>query len=579
MLSSFIHFSTNRMKLPWAYARGIFFPRFVVFPKPRSAGRRGIKIIKGKTLPTIFWLFAFILSFAIMFGTFGYDKGKIMIGTHLWSDFAAHIPLIRSFSLGWNFPPEYPIFPNYPIHYHFLFYLIVGMLEKAGLRIDIALNILSTLSFFLLLIIIYKLTVLLFKNRAVGYLSVILFLFNGSFSFIEFFNSNSLKINLLPYKIFTNTQFPSWGPYDGKIVSAFWNLNIYTNQRHLALSFFLTLYAFYFFLKRETKKEDLSYMSVILIGLISGLCYFLNQSVFLIYLVTLVGFIIFFRQNSRKIILSLAITIAVALPQFFYVNSAGLAFNPTFKFGYLSSNNLTFFNFMYYWIFNLGINLITIPLGFYFASHREKKIFIIFFSFFILGNSFIFTPDIAANHKFFNFFMIAGSMFSAFALIKLWKNSLLRPFVLVLFILLTLSGFIEIFPIFNDRKIALPDYKTNETVSWIKNYTNPNSTFLNTSFLYDDASIAGRKIFLGWPYFPWSAGYNTNNRSLEIKTFFGLRNNKKICGFLKKNKIDYISLTSPSEYFPFDLKYWMANFKPIWTKNNNIIFSSNKICK
>ena len=37
----------QKMKLPWAYARGIFVPRFVgseIPPKPRFAGRRGITL-------------------------------------------------------------------------------------------------------------------------------------------------------------------------------------------------------------------------------------------------------------------------------------------------------------------------------------------------------------------------------------------------------------------------------------------------------------------------------------------------------------------------------------------------------
>lgn len=452
------------------------------------------------------------------------------------------------------------------------------MLERVGLRIDIALNILSTLSFLLLLIIIYKLSVFLFKKTSVGYLSVALFLFNGSFSFIEFFRSHAFKITSLPYEIITNNQFPSWGPYDGKIVSAFWNLNIYTNQRHLAISFFLALYAFYFFLEKEIKKKDLSYPLATLIGFASGLCYFLNQSVFFIYLVILVGFVAFFKQNRKKIMTSIAVTIIVAIPQYFYVNSMGAVFSPTFKFGYLSSSNLIFFGFIYYWIFNLGVNIITIPLGLYYASRQERKVFLIFFSLFIIGNSFMFTPDIAANHKFFNFFMIIGSMFSAFALSKIWEKPMLKPLAIIIFILLTFSGFIEAFPILNDKKISLEDYKINKTALWIKNNTSPSSTFLNTSFLYDDASIAGRKVFLGWPYFPWSAGYNTNLRSSEIKKFFALKNNKEMCIFLRNNKIDYVSLTSPSEYFPFDLNYWLANFKPAWNKNKNIIFSSNKIC-
>lgn len=512
-----------------------------------------------------------------MFTTFEYRDSKIFIGTKLWSDFAAHIPLIRSFSFGSNFPPEYPIFPNFPIHYHFLFYFFVGMLEKSGIRLDIALNTLSTISFFLLLVIIFKLSHLIFKNTSVAYFSVIFFLFNGSLSFIEFFKLNALTN--FPLSIITNSNFPSWGPYDGKIVSAFWNLNVYTNQRHLAISFFLALLAFYFLLKKEINKEDLSYRVSALVGVGTGFCYFLNQSVFLMFVVLLIGLLILFKRNRGKIITILIAATIVSLPQYLYVNSSGSAFSVTPKFGYLISSELTFPNFLRYWILNLGFNVITIPLALYFATKLQRKVFLLFFSFFIVGNVLSFTPDVAANHKFFNFFMIVGSMFSALAIIKIWQRKYLQPLAVILFLLLTFSGIIELFPIFNDKKLVINDYPKSESVLWIKNNTEKTSIFLNTSFLYDDASIAGRKIFLGWPYFPWSAGYNTDKRALNIKKFFHLKGAREICSFLEKNNINYVSLTSPSEYFPFDKKFWMQSFESKFHNDRVTIFSRGDVCK
>ena len=64
-------------------------------------------------------LYAILLWFStwIMFKTFSYDfeTGKIMVGKKIWSDLAANLPLIRSFSYGDNWPPEYPIYPGEPI--------------------------------------------------------------------------------------------------------------------------------------------------------------------------------------------------------------------------------------------------------------------------------------------------------------------------------------------------------------------------------------------------------------------------------------------------------------------------------
>src|SRR3989344_6726086 len=189
-------------------------------------------------------IFSLLFSFWLMFHTFSYKDGSMLIATKSWSDFAANISLIRSFSMGENFPPQYPLFPNEPIKQHFLFYAIVGLLEKLGLRIDFALNILSALSFSFLIFMIYILAKALFQKKSVAFLSIAFFLLNGSLSFIEFLKAHPISSNTINDILYIN-DFPSFGPYDGRIVSAFWNLNIYINQRHLSLSFALVLLIIY----------------------------------------------------------------------------------------------------------------------------------------------------------------------------------------------------------------------------------------------------------------------------------------------------------------------------------------------
>src|SRR3990172_9448479 len=128
----------------------------------------------------ILFIFLFIFASFLMLKTFSVKEGNILIASRAWSDFAATLPLIRSFSLGSNFPPQYPIFAGPPIRYHFAFFATVGLMEKIGIRLDWALNSLSTMSFFLLTIAIYYLGKIIFKSKKVGILSVILFFFNGS---------------------------------------------------------------------------------------------------------------------------------------------------------------------------------------------------------------------------------------------------------------------------------------------------------------------------------------------------------------------------------------------------------------
>ncbi len=484
---------------------------------------------------------SFLFSFWLMFSTFLYEKGYILIASKAWSDFASHIPLIRSFSLGINFPPQYPLFAGAPIKYHFLFYALTGLAEKSGIRIDIALNIFSALGFFFLLIMIYVFSKELFKSKAIGVLSILFFIFNGTLEFIKFFVIHPISVHSIS-DIIENQKFVSFGPYDGSIISAFWNLNIYTNQRHLALSYALSLFLIYLILKLDNNKANNIKKSV-LVGIILGASFFLNIAVFIMTILILGSMFLLMRKKRVCIFIVALIASILAFPQYLYLQSGGSNFQPLINPGYLVLN-LSFLNFLSYWIQNLGLHIFLIPLGFIVATKNERKILISFFTLFIVGNLIQFSPEIAANHKFFNYFMIIGVMFSAYCLTRLWRRrNIFKPIVIILIFFSMFSGIIDFFPIANDNKIALADYPVNKNVAWIIKNTNPNSVFLNTQYLYDDASLAGKKIFLGWPYFAWSQGYDTNKRG-EIRNLILTATDKKLsCDLLTRNKIDYIEIS------------------------------------
>lgn len=544
--------------------------------------KKCIKFIKKNLLEIFLILIFFVFSFWLMFSTFGYKNGEMLIASKAWSDFASTIPLIRSFSFGNNFPPQYPIFPGLPIHYHFLFYLMVGFLEKVGFRINFALNILSVLGFFGLLLMIYYFAKNIFVSRSVGVLSIVLFMFNGSLSFIYFFKNHLLSKNII-YEIISNQRFSSFGPYDNGIVSAFWNLNIYTNQRHLAPAFAISLLIIFLFINPVLKKKISNLKLSILLGIILGFYFYFHLAVFFITVVILICLGLLFKELRKSMYVILLIGGLIALPQYLYLEYGESSFKPFFSPGYLAAHNLTFISFLQYWIVNLGLHTVLIPLGFIFAPKNIKKIFIPFFVIFIIGNLFQFSPEMAANHKFFNYFMIIGVMFSSYFLIKLWKRGiLLKSIVVILFFFLILSGTIDFFPIYNDSKVTLPDYPINPDVKWVIQNTPPSSVFLNTQYLYDPASLAGRKIFLGWPYFPWSAGYDTLTRDNLRMNLLNSDDVNLFCKEISRYNINYVevNLISNASNFPINNNFFQKNFDRVYENNQEqyIIYSIKKKC-
>ena len=541
------------------------------------------KFLKRFWPETILFATAFVFSSWLMWHTFSYQNHTFYIAAKAWSDFAAHLPLIRSFSWGQNFPPEYPLFPGEPIHYHFLFYALVGFLERLGLSIDWALNFPSALAFLGLILALYFLAKLLFKSRFVSFLSVILFLFNGSFAFLEFFKNHHLSLRT-PIEIFQNNTFPSFGPYDGKIVSAFWNLNIYTNQRHLALAFGLILLAFILILKSLTQNQTITLRRAVFIGFFLGLIPFIHSAGFVMAIVVFAGLSLIFKNQWRALLTIVLIAAALGFPQIFLAQGADATRNFRFNPGYLIAGRLTLANFLTYWFLNLGLSFFLIPLGLAKANSLAKGVFLAFCPLFIIGNLFQFSPEMAANHKFFNLFLIIGNIFVASAVFLIWQKKIFgKILAMVIIFFLTLSGIIDFFPIKNDSSLTIDDFPKNPDITWIKEKTPPKSVFLNSSYLYHPASLAGRKIFLGWPYFAWSAGYDTDQRGKIMKAIYENKDKNKICQLLTNNKIDYLITedTRGDKNLPeIDLESFQTTFEPVYSnpKNNFQIYEVKSNC-
>lgn len=457
--------------------------------------------------------------------------------------------MIRSFSLGNNWPPEYPLFPGSPIRYHYLFYLLVGMLERLGLRIDYALNIPSALGMFALLSLIMLISYELFRSKRIAALAVLFFLFNGSLAFLQFFEKYPLSLNTV-IDVVQAREFPAFAPWDQRDILAFWNLNIYTNQRHLAVGLGIVLVIMYVLLRLERGQSKHTYALSAGIGLLTGLLPLLHQPALVIVAVLFICYFFLFARLRKSLLVAGIISAIVVLPQL-YVQPRGSSAITWYP-GFYTHDNFSLLRFLYYWWQNIGLHLLFIPIGFLIIPNRGKKALFPLVVLFIITNLFQFSKELAASHKFLNFSLLLGQILTAYVTvayldrIRLLKPLLLRivllGYLLFLLFLLTFSGIIDLFVIVNDRKLLLADLPANDEARWFASYTPPNAVVLNHTYLYHPASIAGRKIFLGWPYFSWSAGYDTDSRWLIQKQIYAATTKETLCTLLGQHAIAYFTV-------------------------------------
>ena len=484
----------------------------------------------------------FLFSFWLMHKSLGYDEKRhdLRIARHQIGDFGLHLSLIRSFSWGNNFPVESPFFPGKPFPYHYFLDLLVGLLEKAGFRIDIAFNSVSILLFTLLLFLIYKLPQLIFrKSKLLGVLSVILFIFHSNLTFIDFFKEKGLSLStfrdfwLLPDYIHKS-------PFDGSIISIFFTLNVYLNQRHLIAAFVISLAIIYFLLSKLIKAQKISYKTLILLGLVLGVLSRVHTLTFLS--TAIVFFTLFILFKRVRFILPFFLP-AIAVFSFHLKDILGQNISHVlFNLGFLSEKPLSFVNFISFWGMNLGIAIILIPWGFFLSGKKQKLIFLSVFTLFLIGNIFQLSFLIDHNHSLFNFFLIFANFYIAYFLLSIihkHRNLVGGIIFIFLVLLLTMSGAIDLMAIKNDFQFRLKDAPSNKFMQWIKTSTHKNDILLSRQEILDPVTLSGRKNYLGHTYYLSVMGYNYQDRSNRVKLYFEVKS-QEILQTMKKDNIKYI---------------------------------------
>lgn len=497
---------------------------------------------------------------------FRYDgqSHQFLIGRNEVGDFGLHLGLIRSFSWGNNIPPQSPFYPGKPLPYHFLFDFTAGFLERIGLRIDYAVNGLSAVAFTLLLTLIYKLSQLIFgKSMPLGITSVLLYIFPSSVTFLDFFKNRTLSWDIMK-QIWTLPDYIHKGPFDGSLVSIYFTPAVYLNQRHLIVGLLIGLCIFYFILKKIIKNQQISTIQLIFFGLLLGASSRVHSLVAAATTVVIIVNMLLFRKFRWVVPFLLSTATAIGIV---YGNIANLANSSSvvFNIGFLSSRPFTLINFLSYWWANLWLVIVIAPIGIVLSNTKQKKIFLSFFTLFIIANVFQLSFRIEHNHSLINYFLIITNFYVAFILVKIWKR--VKFFALVLFLLLTASGILNLMAVKNDYLYPVSDAPKDHLIQWIKDNTTSHAIFLAKHDLYDPVTIAGRRNYFGATYYLQVMGYDYARRQDLTKRFFEA-NDKRIMSLAKQEGIDYIIIpVGAANDFPYHVHrdFFQENYPLMYT--------------
>jgi hypothetical protein len=194
--------------------------------------------------------------------------------------------------------------------------------------------------------------------------------------------------------------------------------------------------------------------------------------------------------------------------------------------------------------------------------------------------------EAAANHKFFNVYYAVGIPLTLLfwkKIFDLFKNVKFVSIMIVLILSSYLwSGIVDFMPTNGHSYRQVPALNHWGAFEYFLK-TPRNSVVVNNEFMYHPASLAGRKIAMGWPYFAWSMGHDLHRRNEDLKRVYTMYNISFVCHYLHSFKADYftVSQNTSDRNAPFaDVAKYLSLAKPDWISPDGffLIYSKKNLC-
>ncbi len=552
----------------------------------------------------LFGLLAAFITY-MMFYVFYMKDGILYSGLTVYGDYAPHTAMIRSFSMGNNFPTQYPHYGGADVKYHFMFQFLAGNLEYLGMRMDVAYNIVSLTSLTGFLMLLYQLALRITGKMCCGVLTIFLFFFRSGMAFFRFVWEHIQAGNLLE----TLTENVSFIGYTTNENWGLWNFNVYLNQRHLAFGLLMVTLALYLFmdwLEAGTMHEEKGFVwmkkrlfskegwrsrnleQALLMGLFLGLCAFWNGAAVIGGLLILCGFAVFSDGKLDYLIMA-AVTIFFSYLQT-KIFISGSAMSPQIYLGFLAEDK-TVWGVVQYLFWMSGVFFLGLLVLVWFMRRRERAILLGFIFPTIFAFVLLMTPDINVNHKYIMISYAFLTIFWAWTICNFWtgervkrnvkiaderktedieneikketsqsdvktgRDRKIRKFAgkvlaAILTICLSITGIYDFAVIVKGngpgRRVAVN--MNSDLTCWLAEHLDKNDLLLTPEYSMNEVTMSGVMLYCGWPYYAWSAGYDTNYRAAQAVTIYTTSDSETLKSTVKQEKITYILFEEGSEF-------------------------------
>lgn len=451
-----------------------------------------------------------------------------------------------------------------------MFQFLVGNLEFLGLRLDVAYNLVSVLALLGFLMLLYSLAKRITGSGKTGILTVVFFFFRSALTFFRFVWEHVQAGDLLS-TLRDNTEFigytvnENWG---------LWNFNVYLNQRHLAFGLLIISLVIWMYLdwveagcgheekgllwirNRCLTWEAWKCRSVeraLAAGLLIGLTAFWNGAAVIGGLLILMGFAVFSDGKLDYLITALVSVLFSVLQSKIFI--WGSAVETSFQWGFIVEDK-SLGGILWYLLQMSGIFFLGAVFLIFVQKKRSQKAVLISCLFpLIFAFCVSLTPDVTVNHKYIMISYAFLAIFWAEAVTSLMRKKIpVKILAVVLCISLTITGVYDMWIIFRNNG---PGHRVSvnldsELTEWLAENLDHKDLILTPEYSISEVTMSGVMMYLGWPYYAWSAGYDTYGRAEKAREIYTSQDKETVRRLVQQEKITYIlfeeGMTFEGEY-------------------------------
>ena len=315
-------------------------------------------------------------------------------------------------------------------------------------------------------------------------------------------------------------------------------------------------------------------------GLVLGLGAFWNGAAVIGGLLILCGFAVF-SDGKLDYAVTAVVTIFFSFLQT-KIFISGSAMSPQIYLGFLAEDK-TLWGVIKYLFWMSGVFFLGLVVLAVFLKRQERVIILGFLFPTFFAFTLLMTPDINVNHKYIMISYAYLTIFWAWAVCALWetgrkyikqtgknraetescekiynksfiwacgKKIAGRILAVVLTICFTVTGVYDFVVIMKEngpgRRVTVN--MESELTQWLEKHLEKNDLILTPEYSMHEVTMSGAMLYCGWPYYAWSAGYDTNYRAAQAVTIYTTSDREELKAVVKREKITYILFEEGSEF-------------------------------